>query len=567
MVTNQGHITNIAANPTSNLVDGTDAIHTGIIKTLNVGMGQNRLISTAEITQGTTSSYTHYEIEKTNGGDNALMALRDGIVISVPNKTITTHSPAIAANASGGVDWYGLIVIVDGSNASETANTLYLRKGIVTGNANTTVSTVAELKDGDIPIVLVKYVAGSTTSATDRPIQWLTGNIQTSRGFSAINNGSETFKINPTGTVVVGSATITYPASTGTLARTADVAYSSAISSGNSGLVPSVGTAGHFLRHDGTFGIPAYIANTDTNTNQLTTWNVGVDTNTNTTTIAHGETLTFTGGTGISTTTTADGTITFVNTSPDVNHNTDTQLTEAQVLAKTLTGLDVTQSTTDIAATDTIIAALGHMEKRIRLNDDKVTDVNHNTDVDVSKTILLTRLGSYNSTETVNIGDGDADTTVNIRGNLNVTGTTTTLNATEIDVLDAMVFTYDSGSDGFDTTLRITEPTAARVITLPDATGTLAFENAGTTGNAATATALENARNIGGVSFDGTSDINLAGVNIAGNQSTSGNAATATLAATATNVTITNASADSTYDLVFESLIICIVVVYNLNME
>ena len=45
------------------------------------------------------------------------------------------------------------------------------------------------------------------------------------------------------------------------------------------------------------------------------------------------------------------------------------------------------------------------------------------------------------------------------------------------------------------------------------------------TGNADTATALETARNIGGVSFDGTANINLPGVNTAGNQDTTGNAA------------------------------------------
>ena len=43
-----------------------------------------------------------------------------------------------------------------------------------------------------------------------------------------------------------------------------------------------------------------------------------------------------------------------------------------------------------------------------------------------------------------------------------------------------------------------------------------------------TATALANARTIGGVSFDGTANINLPGVNATGNQDTSGNAATAT---------------------------------------
>ncbi len=54
--------------------------------------------------------------------------------------------------------------------------------------------------------------------------------------------------------------------------------------------------------------------------------------------------------------------------------------------------------------------------------------------------------------------------------------------------------------------------------------------------NAATATKLATARNIGGVSFDGSASINLPGVNQAGNQNTSGNAATATKLATARNI-------------------------------
>ena len=40
--------------------------------------------------------------------------------------------------------------------------------------------------------------------------------------------------------------------------------YTSAISTGNNGLVPAAGSAGEFLKHDGTFGTPSYIANTDT---------------------------------------------------------------------------------------------------------------------------------------------------------------------------------------------------------------------------------------------------------------------------------------------------------------
>jgi len=59
------------------------------------------------------------------------------------------------------------------------------------------------------------------------------------------------------------------------------------------------------------------------------------------------------------------------------------------------------------------------------------------------------------------------------------------------------------------------------------------------TGNADTATTLATARNIGGVSFDGSAAINLPGVNAAGNQDTSGTAAIAT------NVTVADESSDT----------------------
>ncbi|HGG1841934.1 TPA: phage tail protein, partial [Escherichia coli] len=65
--------------------------------------------------------------------------------------------------------------------------------------------------------------------------------------------------------------------------------------------------------------------------------------------------------------------------------------------------------------------------------------------------------------------------------------------------------------------------------------------------NAATATKLQTARTIGGVSFDGSANIDLPGVNKAGNQSTTGNAATATKLQTAR--TINGVSFDGTKDI------------------
>ena len=59
-----------------------------------------------------------------------------------------------------------------------------------------------------------------------------------------------------------------------------------------------------------------------------------------------------------------------------------------------------------------------------------------------------------------------------------------------------------------------------------DVTGNVSGNVTGdVTGNADTATTLETARTIGGVSFNGSSNINLPGVNVAGNQDTSGTAA------------------------------------------
>ena len=208
-----------------------------------------------------------------------------------------------------------------------------------------------------------------------------------------------------------------------------------------------------------------------------------------------------------------------------------------------------------------------------------------NTDVDVSKANLLTRLASYDSNDTVNIGDGDNDTTVVIRGNLTVQGTTTTVNTVTMEAANAVLF-EGATPDEFETTLTVIDPTQDRTIRLPNQDGYLPllaaasttqisstpeelnlldgsaadtvvnqkaviYSDAGKirgdlTGNADTATKIATAVNIGGVEFDGSASIDLPGVNTAGNQDTSGNAATAT---EATNITATanNNTAETVY--------------------
>ena len=79
-------------------------------------------------------------------------------------------------------------------------------------------------------------------------------------------------------------------------------------------------------------------------------------------------------------------------------------------------------------------------------------------------------------------------------------------------------------------------------------------------GLAATATALASARNIGGVSFDGTGNIDLPGVNSSGNQNTSGNAATVT---TNANLTGNVTSSGNATTLVLDNLTAATVAVAN----
>ena len=105
---------------------------------------------------------------------------------------------------------------------------------------------------------------------------------------------------------------------------------------------------------------------------------------------------------------------------------------------------------------------------------------------------------------------------VNATGNQNTTGNAAS--ATKLQTARTI------GGVSFDGTANINLP------------GVNTTGNQSTTGNAATATKLQTARTIGGVSFDGSANINLPGVNAAGNQNTSGNAATATKLQTARTI-------------------------------
>ena len=90
---------------------------------------------------------------------------------------------------------------------------------------------------------------------------------------------------------------------------------------------------------------------------------------------------------------------------------------------------------------------------------------------------------------------------------------------------------YDSDNTAYycdpSSTSNLVGLTVANTIT-GNITGNAGGSSASCSGNAATATILQTARTIGGVSFNGSANINLPGVNTAGNQNTTGTAANVT---------------------------------------
>ena len=235
--------------------------------------------------------------------------------------------------------------------------------------------------------------------------------------------------------------------------------------------------------------------------------------------------------------------------------------------ARVIASSDGTNATIPIATTSVSGVMSTAIFDAVAANTAKVT----NTDVDVSVANLKTRLAGGFGSNAVTIGDSSDVVTVGgaltVTGNLIVNGTATTVNTATLEVQDPLIRLAggnesDSVDIGFfgryvasseerwtglfrDASDSSNAWTFFNTPAMPEttvATGESGYELGiakaekfigGLDGNASTATTLQSTRTIGGVSFNGAANINLPGVNIAGNQNTSGLAGTATALATA----------------------------------
>lgn len=153
MVANQGKITtlNDGISGTTGIIDGTDKMHSGILKALFAIASGSRVIECGDFTEDTTGSFTTYTlaadiIYTSLGSENTIRA----------NQTVTMT----AANASN--TRHDLIYI-------DTDSTMKIK----TGNDSAT-SIVPELDTGEVPVALIEVVGGSADDASHKVQLYLT---------------------------------------------------------------------------------------------------------------------------------------------------------------------------------------------------------------------------------------------------------------------------------------------------------------------------------------------------------------------------------------------------------
>ena len=217
----------------------------------------------------------------------------------------------------------------------------------------------------------------------------------------------------------------------------------------------------------------------------------------------------------------------------------------------------VTSNATAIAGNNTIVSRNGSGNFAAGtitadLTGDVTGDVTGNADTATAlatgRTIGMT--GDVVWTSASFDGSGNVTGTATIQANSVALGTDTTGNYVAAGATSGTGLSGSVSSEGgtFTVTSNATNANTASTIVARDGSGnfTAGTVTAALSGNASTATTLQTARTIGGVSFNGSANINLPGVNTSGNQNTSGNAstssscsgnaATATTLATARNI-------------------------------
>ena len=217
----------------------------------NVSIAADGTISSTDTNTDTNDDVSVANLKTRLGssfGSNAVSIGDSTDTVTIPGNltvagTTTTNNVSVIETSNG--------VVFEGSTADAHETTLVAinptaDRSIKLPNASGTLALTDDIiTDND----QIANSAGYITSYTDTNTQLSTADV---RGkISASGNSS----YNSTTGVIT---------STDTNTQNDAAAIRTLIGSGNNGHVPTVGTAGHFLKHDGTFGLPSYTTNTNT---------------------------------------------------------------------------------------------------------------------------------------------------------------------------------------------------------------------------------------------------------------------------------------------------------------
>ncbi len=409
MVDNAGFISTLGTSPSTRIVDGTDNIHSGIINALNIATGENRVVSGFNITQSDGGDYTTYTM-------TAGTYLRNGKLLSLSQGAVTPSTVVRSGN-----DHYSVIVI----NSSEA---LAVRDGA----KDISTISVSVLTAGDIPIAVVKSIAGSANDATNRPIQFL-GYAQEERELSVFDNNAETLRINKDGTLTKNNmGIITLPVA-GTLATIDGTNLATdAIDTDNiqNNAITSVKISAGAVS-------TATLADTAVTTAKITNASI-------TTTKLADDSVTADklASSAVVTASVVDDAITY--------EKMQNLTTADRVLGSTSTGvIQEVQIVNDMIADNTIavgkISGLTDLGSGVVVSSaerTKLSGIEASADVTDTTNVVSALSGNLGS-----ITLGDSNDTITIAGNLTVAGSTTTINTGTINLADN-ILTLNSDATG-----------------------------------------------------------------------------------------------------------------------
>ena len=161
MVSNIGKITDLAGTPSKGLVDGTDKLHSGIIKVLESFSQDNICVSHAGFTITDGGTYTQYNLNQ------PIKFRANGQYVSYTGGNLTVaYSSTVQDGTNSRYDWVLLNPNIGGTPAIV----------IVQGTAGTT-PLVSDITAGYIPIALVHISAGTDNDKFDYSFQTFTMNL------------------------------------------------------------------------------------------------------------------------------------------------------------------------------------------------------------------------------------------------------------------------------------------------------------------------------------------------------------------------------------------------------